>query len=296
MDDVRGLDFWRGATWVLVAYDCALLAALLVGRLVGGGDPVLAAWWGDVAATVAVWLFSTRFRNSSFYDAYWSVVPPVIVGYWLVWHGGDGHPLRQALLLGVVAFWATRLTANWLTGWTGLDHEDWRYTRLRQQTGAAFPLVDLLGIHLFPTVLVFLGTLPAWWAVTSDAPFGLLDALAFSTAGLATVLEGLADRQMRAFKARGPAPDACIDEGLWAWSRHPNYVGEILFWVGVWMFGLQAGAPGWTIAGPLCMIALFRVVSIPMMERRTLAKRPAFAEHVARKPMLLPFPPWRMPR
>ena len=82
-----------------------------------------------------------------------------------------------------------------------------------------------------------------------------------------------------------------MDAGLWGVSRHPNYLGELLFWASLTLFGLAA-APGtwWQPAGLLAMLAMFLGASIPMMERRSLERRPDYQQVVDRVPMLLPLP------
>jgi steroid 5-alpha reductase family enzyme len=99
---------------------------------------------------------------------------------------------------------------------------------------------------------------------------------------------------MRAF-ARDPASRGrTIDTGLWAWSRHPNYLGEIGTWCGLYLFGLAADPSWWwTVAGPLVMVLLFETASIPMMEKRSLRRRPEFADYQRRVPRLVP---WRLAR
>src|ERR1041384_1158304 len=86
--------------------------------------------------------------------------------------------LAGLVVLGLVALWAIRLTANWAWSWRGLGHEDWRYVQLRDQTRGRVPwwLVSLTGIQVMPTLVVFAGLLAAWPAVTvTGAPFGGLD-------------------------------------------------------------------------------------------------------------------------
>ena len=81
-----------------------------------------------------------------------------------------------------------------------------------------------------------------------------------------------------------------MDVGLWRWCRHPNYLGEILFWVSLWLFSVEA-SPGdwwWTAIGPVAMIAMFVGASIPMMDTRSAERRPGFAEYAARTPALWP--------
>lgn len=282
--------FWRGLTWVTLSY----LLAFAIGVAVAAtfpGSGIERAWWGDFAATLVVFIFSFAFSNSSFYDPYWSVVPVFIAGGWIVSEGAGGSRARQVLVVAVLALWGARLTANWMRTWTGLHHEDWRYIDLKRKTGIFYWAVSLAGIHMFPTVLVFLGMIPAWYAITSPTPLNALDGAAFVVAVVATIIEAVADNQMHAFKATNPPPEAYIDEGLWHWSRHPNYFGEISLWWGVWMFALAASwGNATTVLGALAMTGLFRFISIPMMEARVLAKRPGYAEQIATTSMIVPMP------
>ena len=85
-----------------------------------------------------------------------------------------------------------------------------------------------------------------------------------------------------------------MDRGLWAWSRHPNYFGEILFWWSLWGFALAADAAWWwTVIGPLAITAMFCAASIPMLDARSRERRPEFAAYADRTPMLVPRPPRR---
>jgi steroid 5-alpha reductase family enzyme len=196
------------------------------------------------------------------------------------------------LVIVLLLIWAARLTANWALSWRGLSHEDWRYVRIRAQTSGRLPwwLVSLTGIQMMPTLVVFAGLLAVWPAVAVvGAPLGPLDAAALAVTVTAIAIEAAADRQLRRF-ARDPANHArVVDRGLWRYSRHPNYLGEIGYWWGMWLFGLAA-APAWwwTVVGPIAMVLLFTFVSVPMMDRRSLERRPAYAQHMRRVPALLP--------
>jgi steroid 5-alpha reductase family enzyme len=281
----------RAFGWIAVAYLTAGAVAIAVAIALRGEHPILVAGAADLAATVAVFGFSRAFRNSSFYDAYWSVAPIAIALYWWLSAPESGAgSLRPLLILVLVSLWGARLTANWARGWRGLDHQDWRYANLRRQTGRAFWLVSFLGIHLFPTAVVFLGCLPLFTALAEPArPLGALDLVAAGLTGFAIWLEATADRQLRRFKTASHPPGEFLRSGLWAWCRHPNYLGEILFWWGLLAFSLAAGrAPWWVFAGAISMTVMFHVVSIPMIDRRMLESRPAYADHIRRTPALLP--------
>lgn len=286
----------RAFLWIAVAYLSALVAALVAGIAVAHRHPIEIALVADIAATLVIFAFSFRFGNSSFYDAYWSVAPP-LVGLWFVFApGAHGVAARQALVLALVFLWAIRLTANWARGWSGLDHEDWRYVDLRHKAGrVGYWFVSLFGLHGMPTGIVFLGLLPLWPALaTGTRPLGWLDAVAASVTLLGVAFEFFADNELRRFRLSNPSPDAILASGLWAWSRHPNYLGEMLFWIGLALFSLAAGGfTWWAWVGAAAMVAMFLGVSIPMKETRMLERRPAYAERQRRVSLLVPLPPKR---
>ena len=274
---------------VVLAYLVALVAALWT---VAWRDPAHPFWslaLADLVATLVIFASSMKLDNGSMYDAYWSVAPPFFVAFWIGHASTDASALRQALVTALVLAWAIRLTWNWARAWPGLHHEDWRYTDLYAQAPMPKWLISLLGIHVFPTIQVFLGGLalaPAL-AYGSD-PVGFLDGVALLVTGGAILLETVADEQMRAF-ARTKEPGAIMDRGLWAWTRHPNYLGELGFWWGLWLFGVAADASWWwTVIGPAAMTVMFLAASIPMLDRRSVARRPGYEEHMRRVPALWP--------
>ena len=91
-------------------------------------------------------------------------------------------------------------------------------------------------------------------------------------------------------------PGEVMQSGVWSWSRHPNYVGECGIWLSMALFGFAA-LPGawWVFAGAAVMLAMFQVVSIPMMERRSLERRPGYRRVMQRVSRFIPRPPRRSP-
>jgi steroid 5-alpha reductase family enzyme len=190
----------------------------------------------------------------------------------------------------LVFAWGIRLTSNWARGWGGLHQEDWRYVDLYAK--APKWLISLTGIHVFPTIQVYLGCLALVPALArGGAGFGALDSIALIVTGGAILIETLADVQLHRFAATAKRGDI-LDRGLWAWSRHPNYFGELSFWWGLYLFGLAAN-PGywWTIGGPLAMTLMFHFASIPMLDRRHLERRPGYGEHMRRVNAVVPWFP-----
>jgi len=247
----------------------------------------------DLIATLVVFAASRLHKNSSFYDAYWSVLPPLLLLAWWIEADTPTDGARPWLVAFVVLFWAVRLTGNWIYAFPGLHHEDWRYPMLRDKAGKAEAVVDLMGIHVFPTFQVFAGMLPVYLVLThTNRDLGWLDVVALLVGAGAVVLAFVADLQMYRF-ARTRQPGQAMDSGLWAWSRHPNYFGELSFWGSLALFGLAA-APGdwfWAVLGTVGMYAMFQGASIPMMEERSLERRPSYQAVIDRVPRFVPRPP-----
>ncbi|MBQ7397437.1 MAG: DUF1295 domain-containing protein [Clostridia bacterium] len=245
-------------------------------------------WWltlliADVAATVATFLFSIIFQNASVYDPYWSVQPPVILVAFAI---GKGLTALGVLLIIVVSFWAIRLTANWAYTFHGLEHQDWRYTMLKEKTGAFYPLINFVGIHMVPTLVVYGCILPGVYAIREGLCANVASVLLLCVSLGAAVMQGVADIQMHQFrKARD---SAFIRRGLWKHSRHPNYLGEILMWWGVGLSVVCAAPSAWyLVAGALANTVLFFAVSIPMADKRQ-SRKEGFAAYKKQTRMLLP--------
>jgi len=244
----------------------------------------------DIVATIVVFFFSEVFKNGSLYDPYWSVAPPVIIGYW-IYKAHTDFSIVSVLIFLVTLVWSIRLTLNWIRGWRGLDHEDWRYIKLREENPRIYPFVNFTGIHLFPTTIVFICLIPAYYAIVESEPNLNITIIAGAVLCIAsTIMAFIADEQMRAFRKK-PVESACMESGLWKYSRHPNYLGEILFWLGIWVMAMGVEPTlWWTIFGWVTLTLMFVFISIPMMEKRSLAKRADYANLMRRIPMLLPFP------
>ncbi len=245
-------------------------------------------WWlslliADVAATVLVFIFSVLFDNASVYDPYWSVQPPVIIAAFAV---SEGLGALGILLLAVVSAWGIRLTANWAYTFGDLSHQDWRYTMLAEKTGVFYPIVNFIGIHMVPTLVVWGCVLPVVHAIRTDAPVTVPSVIFICIALVAVVMQGVADFQMHSFRKNRDA--AFIRRGLWKYSRHPNYLGEITLWWCVALAVICSTPEAWYLcAGALANALLFLFVSIPMADKRQ-SRKAGFAEYKSQTRMLLP--------
>jgi steroid 5-alpha reductase family enzyme len=276
---------------IAITYLAVFIAIYLLFPVLHFSHSMINVFVADVVATVLIFAVSVMFKNSSVYDAYWSVAPPIIVVY-LIKLFPDGNETRQFVLLALVLFWGVRLTVNWWRGWPGMKHQDWRYTSIAEKTGKFYWPVSFLGIHFMPTVFVFLGCLPMWYALSSSEPFGVVDVVAALVTFSAIMIEWIADEQLIKFR-KTSSGKTFMQSGLWAVSRHPNYLGEISFWGGVFLFAVAATGlihtnGLWTVIGFISMVILFKFISIPLMEKRNIARKPGYEEYIKKVPALLP--------
>jgi steroid 5-alpha reductase family enzyme len=243
--------------------------------------------------TLLAFLLSLQKRNSSVYDAYWSVIPFYFVLFWFV---GSSTPwtVTEWVTACILSLWSWRLTHNWYRSWQGWQHEDWRYVGFRESMGKRFIWMNLFGLHLYPTAIVFASMLGLFHIF--GQPFTGVGSIFIAGCIVAVTgiwLEWSADNTLFRSRMDGSLPKGGIlRKGLWAWSRNPNYLGEILFWTGIAIIGFSNHAPWWTGLGALGMLCMFLFASIPMKEKRLRqTRRDAFERYRMEVPRLLPLPP-----
>lgn len=264
---------------ILVHYLIALIIGWLSYRGVQGFiHPYWALFVADAVATVYVWALGLVYKNVSFYDPYWSVAPPVILSWWMLVKGTVS--LGGILMLLAVWYWAIRLTYNWYFTFQGMDHEDWRYTKFRVECHPfIFHIINFFGLNMVPTIVVFLAMIPAFDLLSYGGGSSIFTYLGFALSVVAATLQLLSDRQAHRFRKANPGKVCNV--GLWKHGRHPNYLGEILMWWGVWIMyhATSQSIHVWYILGPLSVTVLFLTISIPLMETRQLSTKPEYAEY-----------------
>ena len=258
------------------------LAYLLIKNIDLNGWLFILAW--HIFATLIIFLFSNIHKNSSIYDPFWHVAPIPIVFY-----TADQSTLPAMelyLILSAFLFWSLRLTYNWYLNWTNLDHEDFRYIDLKNNNKFLAFINDLFGIHLIPTLIVNASLYPIYIALTSDSLSNLVY-FGFILIIAAVTVQYISDDQMRKFRKDDNNFGKTMKYGLWKYSRHPNYFGEVSFWFGIYLFALASGATSiLLLACPMLMLALFVFISCPMMDNRSLKKRSDYREYMKKTPQL----------
>jgi steroid 5-alpha reductase family enzyme len=202
---------------------------------------------------------------------------------------GQNFTLRALLLGGLVLIWSLRL-GSFLFARIRADGRDRRFDSIKTD-----PLAFLMTWTLQALwALVTVG--PALSVITTapPTPLGLPAALGISLWTLGFTIEAVADRQKQAFRADAANRQRFIDIGLWGWSRHPNYFGEITLWLGVALIAAPA-LSGWqlvTMISPIFVfVLLWKVSGIPLLEKRADERwggSPSYERYKAETPVLFP--------
>ena len=267
----------------LTAFGVGLIPFILIENL------FLAAAMLTAAATVVIFLFSTLFSDVSVYDPYWSVAPPVLLLACMCKY--NLWTANAWILLGLIGVWSLRLTGNWYYTYKGLGHEDWRYAQYRKNCSAPlFHLISFVGLHFVPTIVVYLGMTGALFSAreTVFAPLSLAGGAVMLGA---VALEYVSDRSIHRFLAEHKGEKRTCDVSVWKYSRHPNYLGEMTFWTGLYLYFAACCPADWYKGlGFLSILLLFLTVSIPMMEKHNLERRADYADYREKTSMLLLLP------
>ena len=270
---------------VCLWYLLALLISFRVTELIGIlGNIWLKILIAHVIATIVIYVGSVIHNNSSLYDPFWSIAPvPIIIFLYTLSDINNLSTLNKILISAPIIFWSLRLTRNWIISWDGFSHEDFRYIELKKGGKIKLEFINFTGIHLIPTLHVNLSLFPLYFLFNSYELSSLNYPLIFASIFtiLAVIIETIADEQMRSFRSNKKNEGITMNKGLWKYSRHPNYFGEVMFWVGLYLMAfLSIKTPFWLILSPISMIILFIFISCPMMDNRSLKKRSDYKQYM----------------
>lgn len=281
------------------------LAAIAVILLLGGGI----AWAGSqgghhvgaiplfalcaILAFLVNWLAfvpAYLFQTERYFDLIGSITYLSLVLVALILRGEVDS--RALLLGGLVTVWAVRL-GSFLFRRISQDGSDRRFDALKPSLVRFLTTWTLQGLWVLITLSCALAAMTA----TRSRPLGLVAILGTVVWAAGLAIETRADREKRRFRSDPANRDRFIRSGIWAWSRHPNYFGEITLWIGVALIALPVLA-GWqyvTLISPAFVyILLTRISGIPLLEARAASNwgnEPEYRAYRERTPVLFPRPP-----
>ena len=232
---------------------------------------ILIALMGAFVGFSLLWVYQKRTGDAGIVDVAWSASVGIIASCFC-WSAIGGNQTRRFLVAGLALLWAARL--SWHVYQRLQKHsEDGRYVEMKQKWGDQTDkkMFRFYQFQAFASVLFALPMLIAAWNPT---PFGMLDVIGIAIWFLALAGETIADRQLDSFRNNPSNKGQVCKQGLWRFSRHPNYFFEWIHW---WSYVfLAVSYPiGWlSIVAPFAMLFfILRVTGIPPTERQALKSR-----------------------
>ena len=242
----------------------------------------------DIIATFFVWGCGVVLKTASTYDPYWSVQTFFIyLGLLIYFNNWNVFTIIPLVAIGL---YSIRLTTNFIIGFHDLTYVDWRYKMLAEKSGSFYQFVNLFGICMFPTLVVYSASVPLFIYASLDS-FSYWDLIGTIIILGGTLLELISDLQMKKFIRTRKSRDEVINIGLWKYSRHPNYLGEISIWFGVALILIISHPSYWYyLAGAFINLIMFLTISIPMEENHMKEYKPNINEYIKTTSCLLILP------
>ena len=251
---------------------CAILAVVAIAFVIGvrtGKHTIMDVAWGTSIAVAG----ATSFLVST----------------------GHGVPARRWPLMAAAVLWGARLALHIAVRARGAG-EDPRYDELLGRAPGNRNWYALRVVYLPQVLILWVACLPLTAGMTAEAPASAITAIGGVVWLVGFAFEVIGDGQLARFRADPASKGQLMDQGLWRYTRHPNYFGDACMWWG--LFALSYGSPIQlvTVVSPLVMTyILTRGTGQRMTDRRMAGSRPGYAAYAARTSGFIPLPPRRVP-
>ncbi len=244
-----------------------------------------------LSAFTLLWLVSLKTNDAGIVDYYWAA-GFVVIG--LVGLSRQTEIGSSAVILMIsVIIWAVRLTGYLVIRHQRSQGEDPRYAKMRANGGPNFKRNSLVYVFWLQAIVQWLVAIPVL-AITAryiTNPPGEAFVAGITLFIIGFALEAIADAQLMQFKASPENKGKLLKTGLFAWSRHPNYFGEILLWWGLSISAFSISGWIWLFSGPaLLTLLLLHVSGVTLLEAH-LQDRPGFKNWTQSTNVLFPMPP-----
>mgnify|MGYP006286525773 FL=1 len=237
------------------------------------------------------WGISLLRQNAAIADSLWGL--GFILVAWLTFFSADGYIVRKLLIAGLVTAWGLRLFV-YIHGRNRKKGEDPRYAAWREKHGADFWWVSLFKVFLLQALFQWAIALGVQYGQIRMQPVHLtwLDLTGALVWLAGFIIESTADRQLAGFLSEPANRGKIMDQGLWRYSRHPNYFGESLMWWGIFVIVLSVPWGVWTLISPLLITySLLKLSGVSLMENLEFSDNPDYQAYARRTNAFIPWFP-----
>ena len=209
---------------------------------------------------------------------------------WTSYYFSGPQGIRQLTVCLLVTIWGLRLASH-IHRRNKDKPEDYRYQKWRNDWGQWFYLRSYLQVYLLQGSLLFVIALPVLVINKSLAsPLGWFDFIGLAIWLFGFYFEAVGDAELAGFVQNPQNKGKLMQTGLWAYTRHPNYFGEVTQWWGIWLIALAVPNGVLAVVSPLTITFLILKVSgIPMLEKK-MEQNPEFSEYKRKTSLFIPLP------
>jgi steroid 5-alpha reductase family enzyme len=281
-------------TYSILFFQSIIIHFLLVSFI---SSPLCRVYLIDFTVTCTSFFIGNYiYSSNNIYDLHWPLVPLICSIYFHITLNSLKFFSLKCLPLFILIFlWSFHLIYQAISLSNNIHHEDWRYQMMRKQYKNNFLIFSFFALHLLPMFQVLLGSSSIYYIYTNSHVYEsltIVDIVLLLIIFSGVLLENIADKQLKEFRCHKQKTRehkfAVLSNGLWKYSRHPNYLGEIIFWWSLFFLGYIYNAPLWCAIGPLLITLMMIFGSIPMTEERLFRKYPEYKFVQQRTPMLIP--------
>jgi len=231
-----------------------------------------------------VWIISAVKRDVSIVDAIWSILFIAAAVFYI-----EEMHTKGILVISLLLIWGIRLCLH-ITIRSWGHAEDHRYQQIRQKYSPGFAIKSLFIIFIFQAILAWIISLPVFLVVNQNSELTVITYLACAMVLIGIAYESLADWQLFKFSRVKDNKGLVLDEGLWAYCRHPNYFGEALVWWGFYLFAVELGY-WWSIVSPLLITYfLLKFSGVSLLESTISERRPSYRAYIKSTNAFIPGP------
>jgi steroid 5-alpha reductase family enzyme len=250
-----------------------------------GGIPLILGY------VSVLWLLSVRLKNASIVDIFWGLGFILLAVYY--YFNADGLEIRKIITLLLVSIWGLRLSIYiGIRNWG--KPEDYRYQAFRQRYGAQrYWWFSFFQVFLLQGALIWIISAPLLAAMyySPSADLGWFDFIGIAFWMLGFFFESVGDYQMARFKANPGNKGKVMNNGLWKYTRHPNYFGDASVWWGFALLSLATGALLPVISSVLMTWLIIRISGVSLLEESLIKAKPHYKAYIESTSAFIPWFP-----